>query len=1319
MDSSHVKLNAAQFKVIKLLKLVLLAGFAILSVTTKAVSPYKIQLADPVLEPWRWTDFPEYDTIRISCVAREPGKGLWLGIGNKAVYYDGYKTTSFVPDSSTVHSMFYEKSNSLLLTTSKGLFRYQNGESQKLLDFRFNSLRNFVADANGDSWIGSDLGILKITSTSIFCLNPEGFFEIDANGTVLKVLKTEKSGASSLKSVSKINFPAYNLAINRDQRVWMTLDMPDKNMGTIDLSKINSGALNWKFTKIPSLNANDISAIYEYKNSVWVTSGNPNIALLQYSIPDDKWKSVNLKMYGGDNVQTSITESSDGSLWIGGHSKLYRLTESGWRVYLYPEVLLPLSYLEIYVDSTDNMFLSGSNGSLVKIDLSTNTFGTLLGLNFCCNSADGKYWFTTNTGTIVSADPSMKYFQECTQSDGIMDMAMDLYYSKESGLWAAGSHRGIAAVARYQNGRWLLNTFPDLYLGIAYSGIIELGDSAIAFPGNGILELDNTNFKGGFVAYNYKQNEWQKFPSSLVPQRIPSIGITSNGNLWFSGNSLQMFDGHETRNVELPAKILSWTDDIGITPTDHIWVAQGGTGLFYNDGKKWTRFTTFNGLASNMVTNILAENDSSVYIASDKGISFFDGKQFIPQIIHPDLSIQRERGFLQKSVDGTLWINQATREWYLYDFKNIAEKPESFKTTFYRKELLPPKTTIQFSDHEISSSGNVIITYSAVDYWNQTPGNKIQYSYRLNKSEWSPFSTEKSSVFLDLNAGNYNLEVRARDLNNNIEPEAALISFTVLRPVYMRAWFILTILTFLGIIVWLLLRLYARNKQIHELDQLKLRLFTDISHELKTPLTLISLPLQKLIDKAKKRNEPESHLELIYNNVQRLNNLVNQVVDFRRMEAGKIQLELSPGDLILQLKNIYNYYLPLAHEKNLKFNFDCEIKELWAKYDADKLEKIVVNLLSNAFKYTPENEEVELQVKISPESNRLHLWVIDSGPGIPQNMQQNIFDRYYRLKNEKSNRIPGSGIGLSLVKELVTLHQGSIEVKSDGIHGTSFYVSLPLLPAEKTVEQNEQKAEIDLSKFAWDQKASVLLIEDEEQMLRFVSGELQNYFAVKGVSSVESAYELLENEMFDLIISDVMLPGMSGTDFCRKLKSDPLTSHLPVILLTARDSEEEIIEGLKTGADDYITKPFRMNELVARSFNQVENRRKMKERFADQEEIEVNTFVQNNQDRDYLEKAIKVVFENLDNPEFDVPHFCQEMNSSKTLLYSKLKALTGQSATEFVRNIRLKEAKKLLQHNARQHTISEISYMVGFNDPLYFSRCFRKYFGVPPSEIGK
>ncbi len=1304
---------------IKTLKLIVILGIVFQSLQIAASEPYKPLLANPVLEPWRWTEFPKYDTIRISCLARGRDNGMWMGIGNAAVYYDGYQTTQFIPDSSTIHSLTFGPDNKLLVATDKGILRYQDGNFRKILNFTFNSQRNFSTDQNGNAWIGCNYGLLQITENAVYCLNPEGYFEISGTGQIQKIIRNYTTKSSQFTSVLQIKFPVYNLTISSAQRVWMAVDLPDKNLASINLTDLSDGSPNWNFTKAPTLSIPDISGICEHQNSVYLVSNNVNIELLKYSVSGEKWESINLKSIGGDNVQNSILSTPEGNLWIGGHSKLYSLADKGWKVYQYPEVTLPLSYIQLYLDSKENLFVFGANGSLMKLDLSNSRFCTFQGLNFTCNTPDGKYWFTTNAGTIVAGDRDLKQFTQYSSTDGLMSLVMTIRYSKKSGLWAAGSHHGKAAVARFQNGRWNMKTFPDLYLGIAYNGICELGDSAMAFPANGVLELDNTHYEGGFELYNYSRSEWTNYSKERVPQRIPSMVQTKDGKIWFSGNNFAVFSDSGTTSVELPAHSPNWIDDVAISPSGQIWVAQGGTGLFLNKEKNWKRFTTFDGLASNMVTNLLVESDSSVYVATDKGISFYDGKQFIPQIIHPELNIQREKGYLRKSADGALWINRATREWYLYDFKSSVEDPAVFETTMYRKENQAPKTSISFSNNEISSSGNVIITYKGTDFWNQSSSEKIQFSYRLNDHAWSPFSEEKTSVFLDLDPGNYSIAVRSRDLDNNIEAIPARISFSILPPVYSRTWFILTILTFLGIIVWLLVRLYSRNRQIHELDQLKLRLFTDISHELKTPLTLISLPLQKLLDQSAKKDKFRENLELIYNNVQRLTNLVNQVVDFRRLEAGKIQLETSPGDIVLQLRNMASYYAPLAHEKNIRFEFHCQLQEFWASYDADKLEKIVVNLLSNAFKFTPENEKVELQFDADQLAGIVHISVSDSGPGIPEEMQQNIFDRFYRLRNEKLSRIPGSGIGLSLVKELVALHKGTIEVQSDGIHGTSFQVSLPVVSVEKTKIPEFQEKEPALNKIPSGEKTTVLLIEDEEAMLRFISGELAQYFEVAAFGSVEKAYEWLNSEMPDLIISDVMLPGMTGTEFCQKLKSNPQTSHLPVILLTARDSEDDKIKGLGTGADDYITKPFRMNELVARCFNLIENRKRLKAKFADQEELEAKTFTQNSSDHQFLEKAILLVHENLDNPEFDVPQFCQEMHISKTLLYSKLKTLTGQSATEFVRNIRLKEARKLLLNNRQQQTIAEISYLVGFNDPLYFSRCFKKYFGVPPSEVGK
>ena len=399
-------------------------------------------------------------------MAKGIDKGMWMGIGNKAIYYDGYKAVQFIPDSANIYSLVFEKDTNLLVSTTNGIFRYKDGEFRKILNFRFNSQQNFITDLNGNVWIGCEYGLLKITPKTIFSLNPEGYFEIAANGSVLNTIKSEKANDYLLNSINEIRFPVYNLTINRAQKVWMTIDLPDKNLASIEIPRDSKNLPIWKYIQMPTLSISDVSAICEHDNSLWITSSNPNIMLLQYLISAEKWKSTDLKVFGGDNVQASILKTSDGNLWIGGHSKLYSLTEAGWKVYQYPEVSLPLAYIQIYADKQDNIFLFGANGSLMKLDLSSRSFGTFLGLNFNCNTPDGKYWFTTNVGEVVSCNQSMQNFQKYSVTDGLMTMAMSLHNSPKSGLWAAGSNHGKAAVARFEHGHWTMTTFPDLYLGI-------------------------------------------------------------------------------------------------------------------------------------------------------------------------------------------------------------------------------------------------------------------------------------------------------------------------------------------------------------------------------------------------------------------------------------------------------------------------------------------------------------------------------------------------------------------------------------------------------------------------------------------------------------------------------------------------------------------------------------------------------------------------------------------------------------------------------------------------------------------------------------
>lgn len=952
--------------------ILLIASFQIL----QAKNVYKPEIADPVLEPWNWVEYEELDTLFISCLSKSNNGELWLGIGNNAVFHDGYRLNYYEVDSTSLISLAHEYSQNLLVATQKGIYRYADENFSLLLKTDFNGQHEFQQDKHGYIWIGSPHGLLKITPWYIRCFNQHGTFELAPDGTVTSVIASFTDLGRIVKKIQEIQFPLYKFFIDDEDVFWAACNHNGHSIVKIkNLQNIFTPS-NWEFLEFNNVSGYGMSGICKYKNSLLISSGDPNKALQQIDLKTGKTSSVSFSHMGGDDTHSNMFSTSDGVIWIGGHSKIYKLDHKGWKLYQYPEVKLPLSTINLMLDRDDHLYLSGT-GMFRKLEFANGSYQTYIGMNFHCNTPDNSYWFTSSEGMVVKADSSLTYFESYNTNDGLMDMPVLVYFSKKGELWAAGSHRSRAAVAVFDGEKWKRKRFPQLHYGISYDGVKEIGDTSIVFSSNGVLSFTQAQ-SGGFVEYKYKTKQWKTYRPPLVPSRIASVECTSDGRLWFSGGSLNVFDGDTTINMGSAFNSQNWTDDLVITSDTNMWVAQGGVGLFHFDGHEWKRYGVKDGLASNMVTNLLQENDQFLFIATDNGISCFDGKQFVSHVMHPSIGIAREKGTMKISEDQSVWINQGSREWFLYDLKNTKELPEEiFRTVRYHRDKNGPSTFITFAEKEIPPQGNVLIRFDGKDFMSKTADADLQFSYRLNNEKWSPFSDEKSALLLDLKDGDYTFEVRSRDRDLNIDQNPVKVSFEVQPPVHKRPWFILTILSFVATITYLLVRLYMRNKEIHELDQFKLRLFTDISHELKTPLTLIMLPLQKLLEKESKNKESRKYIELIDGNVQRLSNLVNQVIDFRRLESKTVQMEMAPTDIVQQIKSIFHYYKPLSEKKGIEFETEIGYDELWLNYDADKMEKIVVNLLSNAFKYTQDGGTVKFGMSWDEKTKKLGLLFSD------------------------------------------------------------------------------------------------------------------------------------------------------------------------------------------------------------------------------------------------------------------------------------------------------------------------------------------------------
>jgi CheY-like chemotaxis protein/AraC-like DNA-binding protein len=527
--------------------------------------------------------------------------------------------------------------------------------------------------------------------------------------------------------------------------------------------------------------------------------------------------------------------------------------------------------------------------------------------------------------------------------------------------------------------------------------------------------------------------------------------------------------------------------------------------------------------------------------------------------------------------------------------------------------------------------------------------------------------------------------------------------------------------------------------KIEEVNQMKLGFFTNISHEFRAPLTLILGPLQKLIAESESTESIRSQLKLIYRNASRLLRLINELMYFRKIETGNMQVKAAKGEIVGFLKEIYLAFKELADRHCIEYQFETSIDSLETWFDRDHMDKIFYNLLSNAFKFTPDNGKIILKLEVTdnPESETsafLRASITDSGTGISPEKLQHIFDRFYQLSTPASPGRKmenyGSGIGLALTRDLIELHKGKITVKSEPGSGSTFTVILPLgkehytkdqivlsdHPVELSIEELDTGKNIpdDETESYTEKRKEIMIVDDDPDLRNFVTKTLESRYKVIQAAEGEEALKMAQESMPDCIITDILMPGMDGVEFCSRIKENPLTSHIPVIMLTAKTSDESKIEGFKTGADDYMPKPFNPVVLCARIKNLLEIRWKLQEKFRKDLILEPSEVTVTSMDEKFLRKAMEVVEKYIDDSTFDVRIFVNEMGMSRSALYRKLEALTGQSVNEFMRIIRLKRAAQLLSQN-KMH-ISEISYEVGFNDPQYFSKCFSRQFGMTPSQ---
>ncbi|MGF7231095.1 ATP-binding protein, partial [Arachidicoccus sp.] len=654
------------------------------------------------------------------------------------------------------------------------------------------------------------------------------------------------------------------------------------------------------------------------------------------------------------------------------------------------------------------------------------------------------------------------------------------------------------------------------------------------------------------------------------------------------------------------------------------------------------------------------------------------------------------------------------------------------------------------------------LKFAALNYVNSESN---EYAYKmegLDDDQWHNVGTERSATYTNLAPGNYTFKVKAANNDGLWNDKITTLQIKILPPIW-RTWYaylfyILVILAILYTIYYYSLKenrlkndlklQRAINENEKEFTQQKINFFTNISHEIKTPLTLILAPLDKLIAKIQDVQYPE--LGLMQRNGKKLIKLLDQLLSFRRFEAGAMMLQAQESDMVAFTQSIVSDFENLAAKRDIQLQFSAAQERILVWFDADKYEKIVSNLLSNALKFTPKGGRVDVSLDIFGNDNA-HLFaelkVKDNGTGITKDHLNKVFENFYH-NDETNMHIEGTGIGLSYTKALVELHHGKIDVDShkstEGCKGyTCFSVQIPLGDAHlRENEKLKEKTSSTLSAVAnykyqhqthdddvvlfTDSKNSheinegdvdqpiLLILEDNIELQSFIATNFQSIYKIHTASNGKEGWAKAIEILPDIIISDIMMPEMSGMEFCQLAKNDARTSHIPLILLTALDTDSYKIEGFQTGADEYITKPFALPILEARIENLLASRKKLQEYFQKDIKLEPNIISISKRDEEFLEKVMAYIEENLMEPELNVEDLSKEVNMSRVTLYRKIKALTNLSALEFIRSIRLKKAGQLLQAN--EHSVNEVCYMVGFSDVDYFRKCFKNQFETTPKK---
>lgn len=1292
----------------------------------------------------------------------------------------------------TILSSCQDKTGQMWFATHDGLNRYDGNsftvyrnspeDSTSLPD---NMIRKVYLDMKGRLWIGT------AGSLSLYDSKKDRFINFPTNGmAVTGIAETGEQSIILIAAGGRIRF------FDADRHKWE--DIRSGQLENINATIMyRHGKMIWIGTTHDGIlcyhtDSKEFKKVSSFKsrhkiqcmtmsddNTLWIATEGDGL----YRLNIKTGESTNYRHTASvsdviaSNYVRTLSVDIYGRLWIGTFNGL-SILEDGKFTNLYSDPLIQGSLSQASVrcicrDDQGGMWLGTWFGGINYWHPLRNRFhtmqkrdkGTSLNDNvISCikEDKDKSLWIGTNSGGVNHYDPNTGRFRYYTMTGSTASENLEsndikaIHIDKERGLVFVGIHAGGLNTINKRTGEIRHCTSEDRERPYDVYSIMPADRNSLW-----IGTLD------GLKTYDIRTGVFKdtEDANGYVIRRlsIRTMFRDSKDRLWIGGEDgllcLQIRSGVLTEtdpniNNDNPLED-TFVQCIYESSSGLIWIATRQGLYYYNSENKCFRYTTSDGLPSSIIYGIEEDTFGRLWLSTDNGLSCFnpysnifrnfsiaDGLQ--SNKFNTNSHCRRSNG--EMLFGGICGITVFNPE----DMSDNPFTPQPILTSLqvFSKPVRPEDVT-GILQESITSSDKITLQHNQNSFTlgftvtNYLSGQHNSYSYTLEGYDKEWYETKGNSItYSNLPHGKYRFMLKAAN-NDGKWNEDPIGLDIIIKPVWYKTGLALCIYIVLILaVIWVAYRfvIYRKEKENRieldkqekahqeEIHQMKTRFFINISHEMRTPLTLIINPLSEMIAKCSDSGM-RKQLKYLERNAKRLLHLVNQLMDYRRAELGVFKLKIRPENVHKIIKENWAFYDKLAQNKKLKYTLDSGLEGATVNIDGQYLELILNNLLSNAFKYT---DSGEIKVRAYKTSDSLMIQVSDTGTGIPADQQDRIFERFYRVDSENI----GSGIGLSLVQKLVELHHGKITLESETGKGSTFTVTLPLIPEAYSPEEMEssdtmthtsnaqQMYIIDTENIEEDTAGSdnakrgrILIADDDEDVRNYLKNGLKDMFDIDLAKNGEEALQILKVNEPDIVISDMIMPVMDGRKLCSNIKQNLATSHIPVIILSANTDSKTQLDILKAGADDFMTKPFSLAVLIAKIQNIRKTHHRIEEKVTRSMEIEPAKISFNAMEEQFLNKAIAVVEKNIDNTEFSTEEFAAAMNMSRSNLHIRLKSLTGESALDFIRKIRFKEACRLLKDG--RYSISEISDRVGFNTPSYFATCFKKYMGCLPTEYVK